>query len=374
MNVCGVNRLKLTPDVNNEFIFTIKENGKFTPMPISVNGKNITLIEKTYVQNSIRIASKAAVDQAAKVVEIGFPYAFILGQSTVIKSSTAPSTNVSNNSLWQNTSNNKLYKYGGLVPYNVSDWKILTEKITLGAEELVVELSYEIDVQELPMLEKIKDWATTLGYTTSISGNKLSVEKNEDFSYTTSSGLSSRVTQEYVKGSSSSTTLYKMLDTVIEMSLSFIPTTISSTITFIFSYPVVVNNGLLSNTYILTNNNGYPDSIIIKMLGSDQEQETINKLNVVVTTGSTTSDQFLFKFIRLSDNNTVDLIKIPTVYDAPNGKINLIITPEEVDTLLSKLGEEVDRYYMKYVYRLLLEATTKVNGNFIAEIRKVSVG
>jgi hypothetical protein len=29
---------------------------------------------------------------------------------------------------------------------------------------------------------------------------------------------------------------------------------------------------------------------------------------------------------------------------------------------------------MKYVYRLLLEATTKVNGNFIAEIRKVSVG
>jgi hypothetical protein len=374
MNVCGVNRLKLTPDVNNEFIFTIKENGKFTPMPISVNGKNITLIEKTYVQNSIRIASNAAVNQAAKVVEIGFPYAFILGQSTVIKSSTAPSTNVSSNSLWQNTSNSKLYKYGGLVPYNVSDWKILTEKITLGAEELVVELSYEIDVQELPMLEKIKDWATTLGYTTSISGNKLSVEKNEDFSYTTSSGLSSRVTQEYVKGSSSSTTLYKMLDTVIEMSLSFIPTTISSTITFIFSYPVVVNNGLLSNTYILTNNNGYPDSIIIKMLGSDQEQETINKLNVVVTTGSTTSDQFLFKFIRLSDNNTVDLIKIPTVYDAPNGKINLIITPEEVDTLLSKLGEEVDRYYMKYVYRLLLEATTKVNGNFIAEIRKVSVG
>ncbi|MCI4437712.1 MAG: hypothetical protein JHC33_12970, partial [Ignisphaera sp.] len=265
MNVCGVNRLKLTPDVNNEFIFTIKENGKFTPMPISVNGKNITLIEKTYVQNSIRIASNAAVNQAAKVVEIGFPYAFILGQSTVIKSSTAPSTNVSSNSLWQNTSNSKLYKYGGLVPYNVSDWKILTEKITLGAEELVVELSYEIDVQELPMLEKIKEWATFLGYTTSISGNKLSVEKNEDFSYTTSSGLSSRVTQEYVEGSSSSTALYKMLDTVIEMSLSFIPITISSTITFIFSYPVVVNNGLLSNTYVLTNNNGNPDSIIIKM-------------------------------------------------------------------------------------------------------------
>jgi|GEM_PF-4104923 len=375
MNTCGVNRLKLTPNVDNEFIFTIKENGKVTPMPISVSGSPIELLSKEYIQSSVRTASSQPVEEVNKIVEIGFPYAFVLGQSNVTKSDTPPTAG-SSGVLWQNTANSTLYKYGGAHPYNANDWAVVAEKITLGSNELIINLSYAIDIQELPILNKIKNWAVALGYTCKISSNKLLIEKNNDFTYTFTSGLSGRVSQEYVKGNVGTNTQYTMVDTINEINLNFIPATLNSNILVRFSFPVIVNgaSSAVSSYTIVKGSSGYPGYLTIKMLGSTTAQETISKLKIIFTANSAGTDSFVFKFIRLSNNETVDLIKVPQIFDAANGKVKLVIETNEVNAMISLLGEEVDRYYLKYVYRLLLEAETAINGSFIAEIRKVAIG
>lgn len=87
------------------------------------------------------------------------------------------------------------------------------------------------------------------------------------------------------------------------------------------------------------------------------------------------SDTFTFKLIRLDDNKTIiDLTSNLTVFDALNGKLRFFITASDVNTLLSQRGAIEDRYYLKPVYSLLIEATTVVNGKFIARIGKVYVG
>lgn len=86
------------------------------------------------------------------------------------------------------------------------------------------------------------------------------------------------------------------------------------------------------------------------------------------------TDTFFVKLIKLSDNTTVDLTKECFVVDATKGKIGVIITASEANNLLSLIGPSIDRYYLKHVYRLIIEANTVVNNFFIAEVRKVSVG
>jgi len=86
------------------------------------------------------------------------------------------------------------------------------------------------------------------------------------------------------------------------------------------------------------------------------------------------SDMFTLKLIRLDDNETVDVIKNLTVVDAINGKIRFFMTAGEVETLLTERGAKEDRYYLKPVYSLVIEAATLVNGVFVARVGKVYVG
>lgn len=86
------------------------------------------------------------------------------------------------------------------------------------------------------------------------------------------------------------------------------------------------------------------------------------------------SDTFQVKLVRLDDNTTADINRPLEVVDAINGKLRFLVTEAESMSLLSERGQKEDRYYLKPVYKLLLEATTVSNGSFIAQLGKVYVG
>lgn len=86
------------------------------------------------------------------------------------------------------------------------------------------------------------------------------------------------------------------------------------------------------------------------------------------------SDTFQVKLVRLDDNTTADIDRSLEVVDATNGKLRFLVTEAESMSLLSERGQKEDRYYLKPVYKLLLEATTVNNGSFIAQLGKVYVG
>lgn len=85
-------------------------------------------------------------------------------------------------------------------------------------------------------------------------------------------------------------------------------------------------------------------------------------------------DTFQVKLVRLDDNTTADIDRPLEVVDAANGKLRFLVTEAESMSLLSERGQKEDRYYLKPVYKLLLEATTVNNGSFIAQLGKVYVG
>lgn len=84
------------------------------------------------------------------------------------------------------------------------------------------------------------------------------------------------------------------------------------------------------------------------------------------------SDSFTAHIKLLSDRTTV-LSKALTVVDAPSGRVELKLTSAETGALTSKRGEEVDRYYSKPVYMLLIECSTVDNGDFLAKVPFVYV-
>ena len=86
------------------------------------------------------------------------------------------------------------------------------------------------------------------------------------------------------------------------------------------------------------------------------------------------SDTFQVKLVRLDDNTTADINRPLEVVDAANGKLRFLVTEAESMSLLSERGQKEDRYYLKPVYKLLLEAATVNNGSFIAQLGKVYVG
>lgn len=70
---------------------------------------------------------------------------------------------------------------------------------------------------------------------------------------------------------------------------------------------------------------------------------------------------------------SIVLTKALNVVDATNGKVSLVISAAETNTLKSKRGSEVDRYYTRPTYRLVIEASTQQNGDFIVKVPEVYV-
>ena len=92
------------------------------------------------------------------------------------------------------------------------------------------------------------------------------------------------------------------------------------------------------------------------------------------------SDTFEVKIFKLSDSSlvaTVGMIENAdgqiSVYSAPNGKLKIVLSETLVTALAMERGDRADYYYSKPVYRLLIDASTINNGDFIATIDKVYV-
>ena len=62
-----------------------------------------------------------------------------------------------------------------------------------------------------------------------------------------------------------------------------------------------------------------------------------------------------------------------SVYDAANGKLKIVLSDALVTALVMERGDRADYYYSKPIYRLVIDASTVNNGDFIATIDKVYV-
>lgn len=83
-------------------------------------------------------------------------------------------------------------------------------------------------------------------------------------------------------------------------------------------------------------------------------------------------DTFTAYLKNMADGTTA-LTKALTITDALSGKVQLVITEAEADTLVSDRGNKEDRYYLRPNYRLMLECNTANNGDFIAKIDNIYV-
>lgn len=84
------------------------------------------------------------------------------------------------------------------------------------------------------------------------------------------------------------------------------------------------------------------------------------------------TDTFTAKLVALEDDSVV-LSKALVVTDPDNGKATLTITAAETATLVSDKGTKADRYYLRPVYKLVIDCVTNQNGNFIAKVPEVYV-
>lgn len=84
------------------------------------------------------------------------------------------------------------------------------------------------------------------------------------------------------------------------------------------------------------------------------------------------TDTFTASLIQLSNDYTA-LSKPLVVTDALSGKASLTITSAETASLVAEKGAKADRYYLRPVYKLVIDCTTVNNGNFIAKVPEVYV-
>lgn len=92
------------------------------------------------------------------------------------------------------------------------------------------------------------------------------------------------------------------------------------------------------------------------------------------------TDTFEVKIFKLKDSALVATIGMTagtdgqiSVYDSANGKLKIVLSDALVTALVMERGDRADYYYSKPIYRLVIDASTVNNGDFIATIDKVYV-
>ena len=92
------------------------------------------------------------------------------------------------------------------------------------------------------------------------------------------------------------------------------------------------------------------------------------------------TDTFEVKIFKLEDSALVATIGMTagtdgqiSVYDSANGKLKIVLSDALVTALVMERGDRADYYYSKPIYRLVIDASTVNNGDFIATIDKVYV-
>jgi hypothetical protein len=84
------------------------------------------------------------------------------------------------------------------------------------------------------------------------------------------------------------------------------------------------------------------------------------------------TDTFSALLISLETGVTA-LTKSLTVENALSGQVALVITAAETTALVEEKGSKTDRYYLRPVYRLVIDCTTVNNGAFLAKVPEVYV-
>lgn len=85
-----------------------------------------------------------------------------------------------------------------------------------------------------------------------------------------------------------------------------------------------------------------------------------------------TGDTFT-AYLKLIEDGTTGITKSLVVTDALSGKVQLVLTAAETDTLVSYKGAKEDRYYLKPAYKLVIDCRTTNNGDFIAKVDNIYV-
>ena len=92
------------------------------------------------------------------------------------------------------------------------------------------------------------------------------------------------------------------------------------------------------------------------------------------------TDTFEVKLLKLEDSALIAAVGMIagtdgqiSVYDDANGKLKIVLSDALVTTLVMERGDRADYYYSKPIYRLVIDASTVNNGDFIATIDKVYV-
>lgn len=92
------------------------------------------------------------------------------------------------------------------------------------------------------------------------------------------------------------------------------------------------------------------------------------------------TDTFEVKIFKLKDSALVATVSMIagtdgqiSVYDYANGKLKIVLSDALVTELVMERGDRADYYYSKPIYRLVIDASTVNNGDFIATIDKVYV-
>lgn len=84
------------------------------------------------------------------------------------------------------------------------------------------------------------------------------------------------------------------------------------------------------------------------------------------------SDTFV-AYLKELGTDTTALTKSLSIEDANSGKVKLVVTEAEANLLVPRKGTEVDRYYVKPSYKLVIDCSTVGNGDFIAKVNEVYV-
>ena len=114
------------------------------------------------------------------------------------------------------------------------------------------------------------------------------------------------------------------------------------------------------------------EKVIITRLVDNVFEFVIKQTDSTLPMEIVTGDTFSAQLVELG-SDTVVLEKDLTVVDELSGRVSLTITEIEAAELTKKQGAEVDRYYLKPVYKLIIECDTQNNGKFTAKVNEVYV-
>ena len=105
---------------------------------------------------------------------------------------------------------------------------------------------------------------------------------------------------------------------------------------------------------------------------------TIKQDNSTLPMTIVTGDTFLADLVNLETGTaypqvTAKALTPDGVLPLSTGRVSLVIPSADTANLVSLKGEQVDRYYLRPTYKLVINCSTTNNGDFIAKVAEVYV-